>query len=123
MLDAHRRTWLKAYADSSLDERQRRSARAQYERRMRASGMIGLLGALLIIRPLVPRDPLWFTLYLLTLVLLCGMMMVLAMVDGFAASLRVRRARQESESLQAKLEKELQAAGNQAEEQESDADH
>lgn len=110
LLDAHRRTWRAAESDSALDDRQRRAARAQYLRRMRASGMIGLVGGLLIVRPLVPREPLWFTMYLLLLVLLCAMMFLLALVDGFAATLRMRRTRQEAESLESKLEAELRAA-------------
>lgn len=110
LLDAHRRTWRAAEADAELDERGRRAAKAQYLRRMRASGTIGVLGALLILQPLVPQEPLWFTLYLLLLVLLCGWMLLLALVDGFAAALRVRRARHETESLEAKLEREIQAA-------------
>lgn len=107
LIDAHRRTWRTAQDDPALDDRGLRAAKAQYQRRMRASGTIGLLGALLIIHPLVPRRPVWFTLYLLLLVLLCGWMFLLAVVDGFAASLRVRRARLERESLEAKLNKEM----------------
>jgi Tfp pilus assembly protein FimT len=67
-----------------------------------------------MVRPLVPREPLWFTLYLLLLVLLCAVMFILAVVDGFAASLRLRRVRSETESLQSKLEKELEAAQDRA---------
>ncbi|MCO6042601.1 hypothetical protein NG895_01650 [Aeoliella sp. ICT_H6.2] len=110
LIDAHRRTWNAVAEDSELDERDRRAARAQYLRRLRASGTIGVLGALLILRPLVPAEPLWFTLYLLLLVLLCAWMLMLALVDGFANALRVRRARQQTESLEAKLERELRAA-------------
>lgn len=121
MLDAHRRTWRAAAADEKLDDRQRRAARAQYLRRIRASGTIGLIGALLIVRPLVPAEPLWFTLYLLLLVSLCGYMLLLALVDAFAASLRVRQARREKESLQAKLEKELNAVRNRTDQHNSSA--
>jgi hypothetical protein len=110
LIDAHRRTWRESLENCQLDDRQRRAHRAQYLRRIRASGTIGLVGALLIVRPLVPREPLWFTLYLLLLVLLCAVLFLLALVDGFAASLRVRQSRRQTESLQAKLEKELQAA-------------
>lgn len=110
MIDAHRRTWRAAEVDPRLDERQRRAERAQYRRRLRASGTIGVVGALLMIHPIIPRKPLWFTLYLLLLVSLCAVMLLLAVVDGFAASLRVRQARRQKESLQAKLEKELNAA-------------
>lgn len=110
LIDAHRRTWRAAAADETLDENARRAQQAQYLRRIRASGTIGLIGALLMLRPLVPATPLWYTLYLLLLVLLCSYMMLLAFVDAFAASLRVRRSRRQTESLQAKLEKELQSA-------------
>lgn len=117
LIDAHRRTWRAAENNSNLDQRQLRSARAQYLRRIRASGTIGLVGALLIIRPVVPHEPLWYTLYLLLLVLLCGLMLILALIDGFAASLRIRRARRQTESLEAQLEKELRAARERADHQ------
>lgn len=116
LLDAHRRSWKAIEADADLDERDRRAARAQYLRRMRASGTIGVLGALLILHPLVPEKPLWFTLYLLLLVLLCGWMLMLAMVDAFANALRLRRARHQTESLQAKLEREIRAAREESDE-------
>lgn len=113
LIDAHRRTWRAVQAGDKLEERDLRAARAQYLRRLRASGTIGVLGALLIVHPLVPQKPLWFTLYVLLLVLLCGWMFLLALVDGFAASLRVRRARRERESLEAKLNRELRDARQQ----------
>ena len=117
LIDAHRRTWRAAENDEAIDQRQLRAARAQYLRRLRASGSIGLVGALLIIRPVVPREPLWYTLYLLLLVLLCGLMLILAVVDGFAASLRIRKARRQTESLEAQLEAEIRAARERAEQQ------
>lgn len=113
MIDAHRRSWRAAKSSGELDDRQLRAQRAQYLRRMRASGLIGAIGVLLIILPLVPREPLWFTLYLLLLVLLCGLIFLLALVDGFAASLRIRQARRQTESLQAKLKKEFHASQEQ----------
>ena len=107
LLDQHRRAWLVEGANDSADPRDRRSARAQYLRRMRASGSIGVIGLLLILYPVVPRTPLAFTLYVLLLVMICGYILLLAFVDSFATSLRIRRARRESASLESKLEAEL----------------
>ncbi|WP_442482671.1 hypothetical protein [Aeoliella sp. SH292] len=115
LLDWHRRAWNAAKSNTELEPRDLRAARAQYLRRLRASGLIGVIGALLMVRPLVPEKPLWFTLYLLLLVTLCGWMLLLALVDTFATSLRLRRAKQETESLHAKLERELRAARERSE--------
>ncbi|QDU58466.1 hypothetical protein [Aeoliella mucimassa] len=108
MLDQHRRTWLEAKHSDSIDNRDQRAARAQYLRRMRASGAIGVIALLLIVKPIVPREPLLFTLYVLVLVVLCGWIFMLALVDSFATQLRLRRSRRETASLEAKLEAELQ---------------
>src|SRR5690606_34570707 len=99
-----------AESDAALDDRQRRGARAQYLRRMRASGLIGLIGVMLMIRPLIPERPLWYLLYLLLLVLMCGCMLLLALVDAFAGTLRIRRARHAAAEAREKLEAELRAA-------------
>jgi hypothetical protein len=110
LLDAHRRTWLAVEQELSLTERQRRSARAIYLRRMQASGTMGLIGALLMIRPIVPEKLHWFLVYLLVIVLLCGWMLILAVIDAFAASLRARESRHQTESSREKLEEEIRAA-------------
>ena len=112
MLDQHRRTWHKDQVNSSLDPRDLRASRAQYLRRMRASGTIGAIGGLLMLNPIVPRKPLVFTLYVLLLVVLCGWIFLLAMVDSFATSLRLRRTRRDHASLESKLEAELQKYRN-----------
>lgn len=109
LLDVHRRTWRAAERNPDLDHRERRSARAQYLRRIRASGLIGLIGGLLMLRPLVPEEPLWYLLYLLLLVLLCASLLLLAMVDALAGSFRVRRSRHDLAEARKKLEAEIQA--------------
>ena len=110
LLDSHRRSWNAVKLNDELDELQVRAARAQYLRRMQASGVMGVIGVLLMLRPLIPERPLWFLLYLLTLVLLCGWMLMLALVDAFAASLRLRQTRQKIDAGREDLEAQVRAA-------------
>ena len=110
MLDAHLRTWR---GEQTLDEpnpRARRAARAQYLRRMQASGTIALLGGLLMINPLVPLSPIPYILYTLALVLCCGWILMLGVVDGFATWLKYHKIREGQLGAREKLEAELRAA-------------
>jgi hypothetical protein len=101
LLDLHRRSWRDAQQDAALDERDRRFARSQYRRRTQASGIIGLLGAAIGVRPLVPHEPLAITLYLVALSLACLAIMLLAALDVWAT--RQNHARLQSEQLAAKI--------------------
>ena len=110
LLDAHRRTWRQEDADGEATFRDRRASRAQYLRRMQASGTIGVLGVLLMIQPLVPRTPLAYVLYMLALVVLSGWAVMLAIVDAFASWLKGHKHRERQLDARQKLEAELKAA-------------
>ncbi len=110
LLDAHRRAWFAAQQKASLGERERRCARAVYLRRMQAGISIGMIGVLLMLRPLIPQQPFWFLLYLLAMVLLCVWLLLLAMVDVLAASLNRRQSRREIRVTREDLEAEIRAA-------------
>jgi len=115
MLDSHRRTWAEAGADTELDDRQRRAARAQFLRRMQASGLVGVVGALLLLHPIVPEKPLWYVAYASLLSIITAIIFVYGSIDAFANTLRVRKARQHRDDMQTKLEAELRAARERSE--------
>jgi hypothetical protein len=110
LLDWHRRSWQQAQWDESLNERDRRFARSQYRRRMEASGLIGIIGAVLGCYPLVPKRPLEITLYLTALVLACGCIMLLALVDVWATRQNLRRIESEQLAAQHRIAREIRSA-------------
>jgi threonine/homoserine/homoserine lactone efflux protein len=110
MLDAHRRTWRGEVAREESNQRERRAARAQYLRRMQASGTLALLGGLLMVNPLIPLTPLAFGLYTLALVVCCGWILMLGVVDAFATWVKAHKVRERQMDAREKLEAELRAA-------------
>jgi peptidoglycan/LPS O-acetylase OafA/YrhL len=110
LVDSHRRSWHAAQSDESLNERDRRFARSQYRRRMQASSLIGVIGATLGCYPLVPRQPLPLTIYLAAVVVACGCILLLALLDVWATRQNLRRIESEQLAAQVKLAMELRAA-------------
>lgn len=107
MLDMHRRAWRMAQHDESLSQRDRRFARSQYRRRMQASGIIGLLGAAIGMKPLVPPTPWPMALYVASLAGGCLCIMLLAGLDALATRQNFARLRSEQMAAQIKLVREL----------------
>jgi hypothetical protein len=95
LLDSHRRQWRAAQQDELLTDRDRRFARSQYLRRSQASSIIGLIGAGLGVRPIVPDEPLPILLYVALLVGACGCIMLLALLDVWATRQNYQRIRSE----------------------------
>jgi hypothetical protein len=110
LLDSHRRLWRAVEQDASITEHERRYARSQYRRRMQASGIIGLLGAAIGVRSLVPREPWPMILYLLFLSGACLSIMLLAGLDAWATRQYYARLRSEQLTAQIKLARELARA-------------
>jgi hypothetical protein len=110
LLDWHRRSWQSARQDSTLNDRDRRFALAQYRRRMQASATIGALGAAIGVGPIVPRAPLWMAAYLASLVGACACIMLLALLDVLASQQNFRRIRSEQMTAEAQLARELRIA-------------
>jgi hypothetical protein len=110
MLDSHRRCWRAAEADPKLSDRQRRFFRSQHRRRTQASGIIGVLGAAIGIRSLVPPEPWPMVLYLLFLAGACGCIMMLAAIDAWATRQYYAGQRSEQLTAQIKLARDLTAA-------------
>ena len=108
LIDAHRRRWRAVAADAAIAESNRRYAQAEYRRRMRASSAIGVVGAMIGIWPLVPRRPLWITVYLALLLIATLAILLLAVLDGWATSQRFHRLRTAQQILQARLAHDLE---------------
>jgi hypothetical protein len=109
LVDWHRRSWQQAQWDESLGEGDRRFARSQYRRRMQASGLIGVIGALFGCYPLVPKRPLEITIYVTVIVMACGCIMLLALVDVWATRQNLRRIQSEQLAAQHRLARELRS--------------
>jgi hypothetical protein len=107
LLDLHRRSWRAAQEDTSLTDRDRRFAQAQYRRRNQASAMIGVLGAAIGVKPLVPPEPWPLLLYMGSLVGACGCIMLLAALDVWATRQNYARLRSEQLAAQMKLVREM----------------
>lgn len=110
LLDSHRRARRRVLVTDDLDANARRFATSQYHRRMLASGTIGVLAAMIGIRPLVPLRPAPITIYLILLVSACGWILFLALVDALATGAYYRRLRGKHASAEVKLARELEAA-------------
>lgn len=107
LIDSHRRSWRAAQQDASLTDRDLRFARSQYRRRMQASGIIGLLGAAIGSRPLVPREPWPMVLYLAALGGACACIMMLAALDAWATRQNYARLRSDQLTAQITLARKL----------------
>ena len=110
LLDSHRRSWRAVEQDETLSDRERRYFRSQYRRRVQASGIIGVLGAAIGVRSLVPHEPWPMTLYLVFLAGACFCIMVLAALDAWATRQHFARVRTEQLTAQIKLARELARA-------------
>jgi hypothetical protein len=107
LLDSHRRSWRSIEQDVATSDRERRYCRSQYRRRMQASGIIGVLGAAIGIRSLVPHEPWPMILYLMFLAGACFCIMLLAALDAWATRQYYARIRSEQLTAQIKLAREL----------------
>jgi hypothetical protein len=112
LIDSHRPAWREARESATLTERDWRYARSLYLRRMQASGMIGAIGAMIAVWPIVtdhPR-PLVLLFYTTTLLAACVWIMLLALIDVWATRQYYRRLRSEQLSKQLQLALEMAAA-------------
>ena len=107
LLDLHRRSWRTVRQMDNVTAGDFRFARAQYRRRMQASGTIGGLGAMLAVYPLVPAAPLPIMLYLLAITLACMAIMLLAALDVWATRQNFLRLRNEQLAAHVKLASQL----------------
>jgi hypothetical protein len=111
LIDSHRRSWRDALEKADLPERVRRFVLAQYRRRLQASGMIGVIGALVAVWPLVPRLPGPMMFYVAVLLAGCGWIMLLAVLDLFATRHHFRRLRDEQMTAHLQIILEMKGQG------------
>jgi hypothetical protein len=114
LIDAHRRRWRAIAADGTMSDTNRRYAQSEFRRRMQASSAIGVVGAMIGIWPIVPRHPLWISVYLALLLLATLAILLLAVLDIWATSQRFHRLRTAQQIIQARLTRELEQPGSTA---------
>src|SRR4051794_22246848 len=107
MLDMHRRSWRNTQLNQKLAPNERRYALSQYRRRMQASGIIGVLGGAIGCEPLVPREPFWYVLYLVSVPGACFAIVMLALIDAWSSRQHYARIRTEQLTAEIKLTREL----------------
>lgn len=100
LLDAHRRAWREAKASQAGPSR---LARGRVVRRSFASGAIAVVGCLVILWPVTPREPFWVVLYGATLASLATMIFAAGVWDAWVTSkhLRAESRRQVAEQTKA----------------------
>ncbi len=91
LLDAHRQDWrrtVEGIAEGSADTASHRFARSRYVRRCFASGSIAVVGGLVAVWPITPREPFWVAVYTAVLILLAVAIFSLGIADACASSRR-----------------------------------
>ena len=83
LLDSHRREWAVAKAEKEGDAYL--FVRRRVIRRSFATAAIAVVGVLVALWPLVPREPLWVASYLAGLVSLAGIIFLLGVGDAWAS--------------------------------------
>jgi hypothetical protein len=83
LLDSHRREWAVARVEKEGDDY--RFARRRLVRRSSTTAAIAVVGVLVVLWPLVPREPFWVAGYLAGLVSLTGIIFLLGVSDAWAS--------------------------------------
>jgi hypothetical protein len=83
LLDSHRREWAVARVEKEGDDY--RFARRRVVRRSLTTAAIAIVGVLVALWPLVPREPFWVASYLAGLVSLAGIIFLLGVGDAWAS--------------------------------------
>ena len=128
MMRMHVGTWRAVDGDESREAHEVNYHRRQYRRRMQASGILGLLGIMILVGHFVrpPMAALVVALYWATALLTVAWLLVLACFDAISTRLYFGRMRRRAESQEAlrkaklRREKEGPAGGAAAEEESGD---
>jgi hypothetical protein len=83
LLDSHRREWAAAKADKQGDAY--RFARRRLVRRSLTTVAIAVVGVLVALWPVTPREPFWAAAYLAALAALAGVIFLLGVGDAWAS--------------------------------------
>jgi hypothetical protein len=108
LLDSHRRKWRAVSADTNLSPANRRYAQSEYRRRTRASAGIGVVGLMIAVGPIIPRHPVWFTIYVALLLVTTLTILLLALLDIWASSQRFHSLQTAEQILQTHMARELE---------------
>ena len=113
----HRRTWIRHEQDPELDETDRFHYRGQYRRRLQASGLLGVIGLLIVFGDLGIEwraHPLFFSFYWMGVLGATFYLILLGLLDAFATAAhakasiaRLRQRRSVLERQAADLSREL----------------
>jgi hypothetical protein len=93
LIRSHRRAWAKHELDDELDDADRLHYRGQYRRRMQASGLLGLIGLLIVFGDLGidwTAYPLLFSFYWMGVLGATFYLIVLGLLDAFATAAHTR---------------------------------
>ena len=107
---SHVRLWKQQENDSTLDDADYSHLFARYRRRLQTSGMIAVLGVLLAIGdqlPILRKNPAFFGLYWLTVLLLTFWVMLLAMGDYCTTRAHGRSSLADFRKKQRELERQI----------------
>lgn len=116
MIKMHVGTWRTIAGDDSREPHELNYHRRQYRRRMQTSGILGLLGIMILVGHFVrpPMAALLVVLYWSTALLMVSWLLILACFDAISTRLYFRRMRRRAESQEtlneARLRREKQKA-------------
>lgn len=109
MIDGQLRANRRQLAATGVTDRDRAFLRRQHRRRMQANTLIGIVGLLIAVWPLVQQgEPGTKVVYLASLLLAVLWMVSMAMLDAVAISRRYRRDRMQQIAEQARVALEVQ---------------
>lgn len=95
LIRSHIRTWRERRSDPNLDQADVLHYGGQFRRRLQASGILGIIGVLIVAGDLLipwQRAPGIFTLFWLAILTMAGYLMLLAVLDVFATAAHGRAA-------------------------------
>lgn len=90
LADAHRRDWRQARDAEDPTPDALRFARRRFARRSVATTTIGLVGVMIAVWPLTPREPFWVVGYAATLTSMALLILTLGVFDAVASGRRHR---------------------------------
>ncbi len=112
MLRSHMRAWKQQQDDPDLDDADRHFLHRRFRRRMKASGLLTLIGVMLPVGDVVrvfAGSPWWFALYWIVVLLLVMWLFLLAMGDMASTKVHTTVALNRIWAEQRKLEQEAAA--------------
>lgn len=108
LVRSHVLAWRKQKHDEELDDNDRKYYYRRYRRRVQTSGMIAVLGVIIPLELLIPRDkPLVFTAYCVVILIMAMWIVVLGIGDFIATRAHIQAALARVRGKRLSLEKQL----------------